>query len=738
MYIRTLFGLRRMGSTIQTVPIFSYTRPDLRIQIHPVMQKLLYVSLPAFLFFVPFLLAAQPKIQLTPFASGFTRPVDITQAGDSRLFIVEQSGLIWILDSLGNRQPDPFLDIDARVRSTGNEQGLLGLAFSPDFAQTGAFYVYYTREPDGDTRVSRFFTLAGDPNRADPDSEEILVTQNQPNTNHNGGCLKFGPEGYLYISLGDGGGAGDTPNNAQTKNTLLGKILRIDVNSSSSGLPYSIPLDNPFVFDTTFRPEIWSWGWRNPWRFSFDRLTGDMWVGDVGQNAHEEIDFEPAFTGGRNYGWRCYEGFSPFNTAGCLPADNYTKPVFDYPNPAVGRSVTGGFVYRGKLYSDLYGFYLFADYVSGRWWATRQLPDSTFSTALIADLTNNQYSAFGEDIDGELYVAALSQGIIYKIRELCSSFQISGTVINATCSGSPDGAIELDVSGGVAPYSFTWANGQSGPAALNLDPGVYPVQVVDAQGCIRLDTFEVGAGLTLPEPLVLAIGNTNLCAGDSVWLQAGAAPGTLGYQWYKNGELLPADTTSVLVVHSAGIYTARYSSGACLGPLADPIEVQQSFPPVIQKEAGADILSISGQYLSIQWVMFNSFTQMWDPIPNATDTVYAASTEGLFSVQVVDEFGCSYQADPVGISALHLPQNVVSCLLAPNPTQRIVQLTLDLERPEQVNLILYDAAWRQISSDTQYGQRIVREFDLQNKPTGSYYLAVQMENGSFVRTLVRN
>jgi glucose/arabinose dehydrogenase len=227
----------------------------------------------------PVCLAAQPKIQLTPFATGFTRPVDITHAGDSRLFVVEQNGFIWVLDSLGVRLPGgPFLDIDARVRSTGNEQGLLGLAFHPNYATNGYFYVNYTRNTDGDTRISRFSRNAADPNKADPDSELILMEINQPFNNHNGGCIKFGPDGYLYIGMGDGGNAGDPNNYAQTKNAHLGKFLRINVNAGAG--TYLVPADNPFVNDPAYLPEIWSVGWRNPWRFSFDRLTGDLERGE--------------------------------------------------------------------------------------------------------------------------------------------------------------------------------------------------------------------------------------------------------------------------------------------------------------------------------------------------------------------------------------------------------------------------------------------------------------------------
>lgn len=496
-------------------------------------------------------LLAQPKIELKSYATGFTRPVDIAHCGDSRLFIVEQRGYIWVLDSAGNRLPNPFLNIDPRVRSTGNEQGLLGLAFPPDYAQTGVFYVNYTRETDGATRLSRFSVKPDNPNEANPDSEEILFTQAQPFTNHNGGGVKFGPDGYLYTALGDGGSGGDPQNNGQGKKSLLGKMLRLDVGSTSPGLPYAIPTDNPFVGDTTFLPEIWSWGWRNPWRFSFDRLTGDIWVADVGQNTREEIDFEPAGTGGRNYGWRCYEGTFAHNPNGCLPISGYAGPAFEYANPSLGRSVTGGFIYRGAKYSDMYGYYLCADYVSGRWWAIRRLSDGTFSTTLVGQFAANQYSTFGEDRDGELYVAALAQGAIYKVAERCSAFQLAATVTNATCYNSLNGIIDLDISGGQAPFTFKWNVDQPDSTIVYLNPGTYTVEAQDAQGCIRLDTFVVEAVETPPAGLALAFDAGVLSISVGTWLS---------YQWMLDGNPIPGATAATYTPVQDGFYTCQIVS----------------------------------------------------------------------------------------------------------------------------------------------------------------------------------
>ncbi|MBL7826545.1 MAG: PQQ-dependent sugar dehydrogenase, partial [Saprospiraceae bacterium] len=432
--------------------------------------------------FFPLALLAQPKLQLTDWSTSFNRPVDIAHCGDSRMFVVEQAGIIRTLDSNGVRL-DVFLDIQGRVNDNANERGLLGLAFHPNYAQNGYFFVYYTDNNNGATQVSRFSVSADNPNKADPDSELFILSAAQPYNNHNGGCIKFGPDGYLYIGLGDGGSGGDPQNNGQKKATFLGKILRIDVNNSAPGAPYVVPADNPFVGQTDFLPEIWSFGWRNPWRFSFDRQTGDMWIADVGQNAREEVDFEPAGVGGRNYGWRCYEGGQAYNTNGCQGITSYTPPVFSYVNPSIGCSITGGFIYRGSIYTDMYGVYLNADYCSGRIWGTVQNADGTFTTTQLANLGDYEFSTFGEDKNGELYIALLSSGKIQKVKELCSPFQLGqGTIQSPVCAGSFSGLTEVLPSNPNGNVSYAWSNGQTTALNVYLNPGTYTVTATDALG----------------------------------------------------------------------------------------------------------------------------------------------------------------------------------------------------------------------------------------------------------------
>jgi glucose/arabinose dehydrogenase len=326
--------------------------------------------------------------------------------------VVEQDGIIKIVNSDGTVETTNFLDIDNIVGSIGNEQGLLGLAFHPDFATNGYFFVNYTNN-SGDTVISRFSRIGVDPTIADPNSELIILTYSQPYTNHNGGELQFGPDGYLYISSGDGGSGGDPQNNSQNLNSLLGKLLRIDVNNSSASNPYAIPADNPFVGNASARDEIWAYGLRNPWKFSFDSANDDLWIADVGQNAREEINQAVSTAAGLNYGWRCYEGNSSYNLSGCPSSSTMTFPVSEYSHSGGRCSITGGYVYRGSTYPNLVGSYLFGDVCSqeigylkfenGSW-------NSTFESF------SGNWVAFGEDINGELYVSNLS-GSIFKISD---------------------------------------------------------------------------------------------------------------------------------------------------------------------------------------------------------------------------------------------------------------------------------------------------------------------------------
>jgi glucose/arabinose dehydrogenase len=379
--------------------------------------------------------AAWPVLDTVLVAGNLDSPVHITHSGDGsgRLFVVEQPGMIKIL--LNGSIQGTFLDISDRVRSIGNEEGLLSLAFPPGYGPSlPYFYVYYTQQ-DGNNIVSRF-SISVNPDLADPTSEEkILVLPHPTFSNHNGGQIAFGPDDYLYIATGDGGGGGDPQDNAQNPGLLLGKLLRIDVSEgkyppingvfmlylplsyksgSSTPTAYSIPPDNPFVGSPGFQEEIWALGLRNPWRFSFDRQTGDLYIADVGQDNFEEVNFQPALSaGGENYGWDVMEGVGCYSGATC-DQSGFVLPVFTYPTDT-GCSITGGFVYRGTDYPALQGVYFAADYCSGYIWGLQQSGSSWENTQLLD--TGFRISSFGEDETGELYLADRRNGEIHRIIE---------------------------------------------------------------------------------------------------------------------------------------------------------------------------------------------------------------------------------------------------------------------------------------------------------------------------------
>lgn len=356
------------------------------------------------------MVADNKSLTTTLLTTGLADPIGIAAppiADDSRLFIVEQAGRIVTVDTANPQDKTLFLDITSKVGG-GGERGLLGLAFHPAFQQNGQFFVNYT-DKAGNTVVARYQT--GQDGTGDASSEKVLLTQQQPFANHNGGALQFGPDGYLYIALGDGGSGGDPGNRAQDTSTFLGKILRIDVNK---GDPYAVPPTNPLVNQPGAKPEIWAWGLRNPWRISFDRQTGDIWIADVGQGDWEEINLQPvASSSGGNYGWRCFEGTHPFNTVGCQDASAYIQPIYEYDHSGDKCSVTGGYVYRGTQHPSLSGTYLFGDYCSGEIFALEQTNGQATVTAALG--TPYAISAFGEDANGELYVADHQSGSIYRI-----------------------------------------------------------------------------------------------------------------------------------------------------------------------------------------------------------------------------------------------------------------------------------------------------------------------------------
>lgn len=345
------------------------------------------------------------SITLEEFATGFTAPVEMVNANDARMFVVQQNGIIKILQANGTVNSTNFLNISSKI-TYGGERGLLGLAFHPQYPTNGYFFIYYN-DTSGNITVARYTRSSTNPDVADPSTEKIILNVPKPFDNHNGGSIHFAPDGYLWVVTGDGGSGGDPNNNAQNKNSLLGKLLRLDINATGA---YNIPPGNPFV-GIDGADEVWAYGLRNAWKFNFDTVSGNVMIADVGQGQIEEINRMPLTQPGINYGWRCYEGNNAYNTTGCAAQSTMTFPVAAYDHSGGKCSITGGYVYRGTQYPALQGRYFFADYCSTQIGSLNPDDSITWSAAS----TGNNFSTFGVNNQNELFVAAVNSGKIFRV-----------------------------------------------------------------------------------------------------------------------------------------------------------------------------------------------------------------------------------------------------------------------------------------------------------------------------------
>jgi len=527
-------------------------------------------------------IVAQPTLTFTAFSSGYSRVIDIRHCNDSRLFMVQQAGKIFICDSLGVKNTTPFLDLTGictNPASVGDERGLLGMAFHPDYKNNGYFYVNYTAISGGATTIARYSVNATDSNLAVLSSGTVLLTITQPFSNHNGGCLAFGPDGYLYIGTGDGGSANDPGNRGQDRTQLLGKMLRIDVDNPQAPLAYGIPSDNPYVSSTTNRKEIWSYGLRNPWKWSFDRIYGDLWIGDVGQNAWEEIDFEALGTpGGRNYGWRCYEGnatTSGVSQAGCPAFNTTTAPVAVFSH-STGCSVTGGYMYRGAKHASLYGYYIYTDYCDSRIRLTKNNYDGTFTTYDLGTVAGTgSYVAFGEDYRGEIYMANSFNGTVRKIGA-------TGCLPTAAIISLED-SINLCYGDAYPTLSaiyhpentYQWLkdgvtiSGATSADLATTQDGVYTVQVTNPGACSNTSTSVNVVSNLLPAVSFSGL-DTAICELDAALTLVGVPAGGTFTGTGINGNVFdPA-------VATAGLYDISYTytnAGGCDTTVIQSVEV---------------------------------------------------------------------------------------------------------------------------------------------------------------------
>jgi glucose/arabinose dehydrogenase len=444
---------------------------------------------------------AQPVLGFTPLAAGLSSPVDVVNAADgtNRMFIVERGGTIKAYDAsfnlLGN-----FLTVTGIT--SGGERGLLSLAFHPDYENNRYFFVYYTNAA-GDVEIARYRTPAGTPNVADPASKTIIMTilKTTGESNHNGGKLNFGPDGQLYFAPGDGGGAGDPNNLAQRKDRLLGKMVRINVNNFTTPPYYTVPADNPSALSTDTLPEIYAFGLRNPWRWSFDRSTGDMWIADVGQGVWEEINFTAAGDDSLNYGWHCYEGTANYSSnPACPVTTKYTTPIFQYPhnNATGGFAVTGGYVYRGTQFPSLVGYYVCADYISDNVWLIR--PNGSGWQVIQQSGLPGAIAAFGETEAGEMVALSLDAGTVYSV---AVSGSLPVTLISFTAKAQPGytelqwkTTREIDVQKYTVEYStdgVQWLKaGDVAPLTGQATPEYYFKHSIEVNGRLfyRLDMID--------------------------------------------------------------------------------------------------------------------------------------------------------------------------------------------------------------------------------------------------------
>ncbi len=618
---------------------------------------------------------------ISPFASGFYNPVCITQApGDDRLYVVERDGAIRIVNTDGSLVAGDWLNIAARVYDNNNEQGLLGLAFDPDYQTNGYFYVNYTVDSatsvvDENTRVSRFSRSTINPLVADPASEVVLFSIVQPFWNHNGGGLAFGPDGYLYIGMGDGGSGGDPGNRAQNPLNNLGKMLRINVDAPT----YTSPVSNPYYGTPGYNPQIYTIGMRNPWRFNFDRLSGDLWIGDVGQDTHEEINHTERVlsNGGENYGWRCYEGLFSYNLTGCGPIGNYYFPVANIPQ-ATGPmcSVTMGEVYRGAMHGALYNKMIFSDYCNDYIWT---LTYDTTGTATYDTTRHNNLAGSNfivtivQDVRGNIYVANFADDDIYILNiNTCTPAAVIETPLNATvaCDGNP---IQMNSAPGIG-LTYQWLfngspiGGETDSIYSTSTPGNYQLIVTNSScGVNPTDTsavFTLGTSTTPAISLTsttvdtaclsvlnLALNGTPaggdylspyVDASGSFFVQvAGLGFHDVVYRYLDAGGCTGYDTLTIEVVDcSAGIEYSDYFEGLTLFPNPADDHTLMSFNANSDAQVNLNIVSVDGK------IVQQRVLQVMEG-PNQININTSTLSAGIYFVQMND--GIHYVAKKIVI-----------------------------------------------------------------------------------------
>lgn len=683
--------------------------------------------------------AQAQTVTIAPHATGFNWLVGVQRApGDARLYAFQKDGFIKIVNPDGSVNPTPFLDISAKVNNSSmNEQGLVGLAFHPNYQANGFFYVFYNQIGTGTSTISRYKRSPGNPNIADP-TEGVLLTWEHPLPNHVGGCMKFGPDGYLYIGTGDGGGAGDPSGNSQNLLSFHGKILRLDV--GNTGGAYTVPADNPFVGVANTAPEIWAYGLRNPWRFSFDRFTGELWIGDVGQDEREEVNYQPANSpGGENYGWSCKEGTLDFNPNQCFAGSVYTDPLFEYNHDGQECSVTGGVVYRGTKYADLFGKYLFTDFCAGKIWTLQN--DGVPTVAEVGNFNDNDFTALEEDNAGELYLVGFNNNTIYKLTS-SNCAPVAWLVAEPNITLPLGGSVQLNVYGNDLNYQWMWngnpLNGATSSALTVSNAGTYSVVVTNpANGCSSTSNTTV---VTAPAPLAASVSVQNVSCFDLAngTATAVATGGTQNYSYlWGNGA-----TTATITGLAPGAYTVTVSDGNS-SVTATATVTQPAAELFIDFDliAPTELTAPDGAVWAIPSGGTPPYQFLWED-GTVSDTLNNIMANVQYIVTVTDANGCIGENLFILFwDATENPEQLTSLALYPNPVAERLHVTLELAQSAHIGIAIFDGTGRQLSTLLPYGQNragtLTVEASTAALPPGTYFVLINVEGEMVAKKLVK-
>ena len=641
-----------------------------------------------------------------------------------RIFVIEQPGRIKVFKDSGVvtlADTSTFLDLSDKAQF-GSESGLLGMAFHPDFAQNGFVYVDYTRKNPLTTVISRFKLMDGNPNKLDRATEKILMEVPQPYSNHNAGSIIFGDDGYLYITLGDGGPGGDPSNRSQNKKVLLGKILRVDVNTPIEDSAYLIPPTNPFATNTLgWMREIYATGVRNPWKISKDPMGSTIWMADVGQGAYEEVD---TLRLGANYGWKVTEGFAAYSACGSCDTSNYEKPILDYPR-SQGNSITGGFVYRGTQLPRLYGAYIYGDYGSRKVWALKRNPDGTFTNELLFTATA-ALSSFGLDNENEIYVVgySTSAGKLNKLRCGPATPVVTTSAIQV-CVGD---SITLTGPSSAAITGYQWSTGDTTNKITLTAPGNYSItlRTKNAWGCYSYSSLVQNVRIA-EVPTAPNVPNVTKCESATVSL-----PAFYNYNWSTG-----STADSILIAQSGAFWVIATDPAGCKSDTA-------FFAATIHPVPATPAISLSSdQILSTD--SLGGATYVWlqngVQVQTTSSPHYQPVQEGNYSVYLVSDQGCMSDTSVAVVLTTVNPVQASLILLLPSPFRESVELkwekTID-DMPVKVEV--YDAKGavvKKVESKAS-GETFRLKIDASTWPKGTYTFRVGSQGRYVTRRAVKN